>query len=186
VTQGVRHLLGAIAGAVLTPVIFLLILYGTDRLARAFQVFELDSAERYLGAFLVVLAAVAVGFLTTSLISPVGSLVSGLMFIGLGLWELVDTGSLFDVVQEVLPDRPERAFLTVSVLGMWLFIGVVLLVSSVSPSRWRSKSTPDRLRPGAPSAAYAGAPSPPGSYQPWPAAQPTAPPAAPQPGRPQP
>jgi hypothetical protein len=131
----IRHLVGLIVGAVATPVILLLLIYGTDRLIRAFQIIDLESADRYVGALLIALAAAIVGVLVTPWVSPVGSLVPGLAFTGLGLLDLVSHETVADLA-DVFPDRASFSFLDLAAFGTFLLVGLVLVVASIPPSRW--------------------------------------------------
>jgi len=144
--NGARHGLGVVAGLVATPVIFAGLLYGTERLLRNRQVTLVQFQDKIRSegivailVFLVVAAVIAV--LVGSRISPLASLIPGAVLTLYGLPWLVKPVWMSDKMPD-LPDKYDIANLTLSPLGIPLLIGMILLLASLIPSRWRASGAP--------------------------------------------
>lgn len=149
-----RHVVGGLVGLVASPVLLALVLFGWDHLLRASVIF--DDGERYVGSFLMAVAAVGIGLLAGSRISPIASLIAGATFTGIAGLDLVARDLLVDV-SELLPTRQDSTLVIFAANGFALLIGVLLLVSSIPPSRWRSRAV---------GTARAVSPVPPAGYHP--------------------
>ncbi|MCW2889350.1 MAG: hypothetical protein QOE54_2296 [Streptosporangiaceae bacterium] len=165
--NGVRHVLGLVAGVILAPAVAAGLFYGTERMARFFQIYLLHSGAQWVPLAVLTAVGVTLGVLAGSRISPLGSLVPGLLFTGVGgLWVVAPTWMARNSARK-LPDSLERGYQIVGPYGLLLVLGLVLFVASLPPSRWRAREpriaarhtyeygTPDaRLDRGAEQGAY--------------------------------
>src|SRR3954454_5488929 len=87
--NGARHTMGAIAGLISTPVLAVALMFGTERLTRAFQTFLLDESGQWPAGAAMLVAGILMGVLVGSRISPLASLVPGVVFTAVGLLWLV-------------------------------------------------------------------------------------------------
>jgi hypothetical protein len=137
--NGLRHVLGLIAGVILAPVIAAGLLYGTDRLARLFQTYFFRGNDQWTAVAILTLAGVTLGVLVGSRISPLASLIPGLLFTGVGgLWAVAPVWMTRHSSHK-LPDAFDRGYQYVGPYGVLLVLGLLLLVGSLSPSRWRAR-----------------------------------------------
>ncbi|MBA9007981.1 hypothetical protein [Thermomonospora cellulosilytica] len=136
-SNGARHGLGFLLGLVAAPVIFGLLLFGTERLIRANQQFQ-DGPERWIGAVFVLLAAAVVGLLIGSRVSPLASLVCGGILALVNLPWLQLSSDLAKQVFELVPNGYGNSFITLMTLGVSGMIGGALMIGSLPPSRWRA------------------------------------------------
>ncbi|RVX46311.1 hypothetical protein EDD27_9187 [Nonomuraea polychroma] len=156
--NGVRHLIGAGAGLLATPLIAAGLSYGAvERYVRMPKItVDWIAMPVFVGAFVVI------GVLVGSRLSPLASLLPGLVFGGLGGASLARIGLggdhtlWFDLVPR------EYHLLYAALLNNWsLPVGCVLLVASAFPSRWRGKAAARHEPPAAPPEEEAAAPEPP-------------------------
>ncbi|TMR10029.1 hypothetical protein ETD86_41165 [Nonomuraea turkmeniaca] len=152
-SNGARHVLGVVAGLLLPPLIAAGLWYGVGELrltaAQAFQI-------SWSAIGVLVAAGIGLAFLAGSRLSPVASLLGGLSFTVLGLLPLLATlGVPLLLPENLLPDLLETGYNTIAYTGLQLVLGVVLLMVSLFPSRWRSTAEPAVYSP-----AYNEAPSP--------------------------
>jgi hypothetical protein len=143
--NGVRHVFGLLAGLIAAPVSVIGLCYGIGRMQRTFQYFFHPGSQ---WAPMVILAAVGVvlGALVGSRISPLASLLPGLLFGGAGaLWALAPEWTLRDTAHR-LPDALDRGYQIAGPYGVLLLVGLLLLVGSLPPSRWRPRESPTPAR----------------------------------------
>src|SRR5262245_26004736 len=138
-SNGARHGLGVLAGLILTPIIAAGLVYGTWRTLSGAQQFGITSNEYRIGlaslALTGVVAAIAVG----SRLSPLGSLIPGLAFTGLGgLWAAAPQWASENTGGK-LPDKLDAGYQSISGSGVLLMIGLLLLVASLFPARWQDQ-----------------------------------------------
>ncbi|MEW1841070.1 hypothetical protein AB0392_24250 [Nonomuraea angiospora] len=134
-SNGARHVLGVVAGLLLPPIIAASLCYGIgDHLLRFQSAFELS----WLGLSVIVASGIAFAFLAGSRLSPIASLLGGLMFTALGVLPIVELRGVRVLPDHWLPNVMEQGFRTVADSGVLLFLGVALVVVSLFPSRWRS------------------------------------------------
>ncbi len=157
----IRHVVSGAIGVVLTPVILFLLMFGIAQLLEAFRTFDLSSADRYLGALLVALAAAGIGALVGSWLSPVGSLVAGVAFTGLGAVGVVSPSTSFDLADVFQADLQSSLF-SILTTGTALLVGIVLLVASIPPSRWKAPAGRPPVWPAGPPQGYDAYPGHPG------------------------
>jgi hypothetical protein len=146
-SSGARHGLGAVIGLVLTPVIGWLLMFGMDRWTGATRMLERAESDRWVGMAVIVLAAVLLGVLMGSRLSPLASLVPGVLLTLAGLPWLIREGWSVRVQREILPERTYMLYAAVGSLGIWIFIGCMLLAASVPPSRWRAAAAGSPRQP---------------------------------------
>ncbi|MFI7447307.1 hypothetical protein ACIBQX_07385 [Nonomuraea sp. NPDC049714] len=130
-----RHLLGIVAGLLLPPLIAAGLLYGVSELTLTMQRML---AFSWLGLGLLVLSGIALAFLAGSRLSPVASLLGGLTFVAVGSLPLLELmGRTRILPRGFLPAMLDNGYRNLSYQGILLVIGVLLLVVSAFPSRWR-------------------------------------------------
>jgi hypothetical protein len=134
-TNGVRHALGLVAGLLLPPLIAAGLMYGVAELTFTMQRMLGFS---WLGLGLLVLSGIALAYLAGSRLSPVASLLGGLMFVLVGSLPLLELMSRTRILPRgFLPSMLDNGYRNLSYQGILLVIGVLLLVVSAFPSRWR-------------------------------------------------
>ncbi len=132
--NAVRHTLGFFAGLVALPGVLLPLCYGSVQITRDYQALAKPSAT---GIAAVLGAGLILGVLCGSRVSPLGSLVPGAVFLLYGVAWSVDPYAMSGSVVDPLPDELRRGLLELTSLGVVLVLGVLLVVASVPPSRWR-------------------------------------------------
>lgn len=136
-SNGARHALGVLAGLILTPLIAVGLAFGVGELSVTFQK---TLQTPWLGLGVLIATAVLLGFLTGSRISPVASLLAGLLYTLLGAVPWVANTLRIDVdFTSFLPRQLDNGYITLQYLGLFIILGVALLTVSVLPSRWRGK-----------------------------------------------
>ncbi|MFC5822334.1 hypothetical protein [Nonomuraea insulae] len=121
--NGVRHLLGAGAGLLATPLIAAGFLYSSNL------------AERWIALVVLGASMVVVGVLAGSRISPLASLVPGLAFAG---------AAAFARSPWIVLIQAEYTKTYLDLIDIWgLTTACVLLAASVFPSRWRGVRKPE-------------------------------------------
>lgn len=162
-SNGARHGLGVLIGLVVTPVIALCLMYSTTRFTEYFRYFFTRGGEdRWIGAAAVVVAAVLVGLAAGSRVSPLGSLVPGAVYTAIGLlWLAAPRFAIEHSGRDLLGHRLYLGYTTLAPYGVFLLLGVALLVASLAPSRWKARTAP-APRYGGPPPAPMGPPPMPG------------------------
>jgi hypothetical protein len=170
---GTRHLLGAISGVVAIPVVAAVTVGGLGYIQNAYNFYLTRPAALYLAAGLIVVAGVLVALLVGTRISPLASLLPGVAYIALGVGGVVLPETMAKALRAVLPmtlhissSGMTLPFGQAAVETVWgggfLLLGVILLVASIAPSRWRAKP-----RPVAPGTHRMDAGPGPGPDEPW-------------------
>lgn len=154
-SNAVRHVLGVVAGLLLTPLLVVALAYGTGQIIFALRMFTMP----WPGALALAACAVVLGFLAGSRLSPVASLMAGLTYTLAGLAMIIVELYPADLM-ELLPATLRVGFDTLGQMGLVFVLGVLLLTASAFPSRWRAT----RPRPGVPPAPYGPPPQQPPSY----------------------
>ncbi|GLZ03938.1 hypothetical protein Acsp03_14040 [Actinomadura sp. NBRC 104412] len=181
-SNGARHGIGVLVGLVVTPVVAFCLLYGVGRMTDFFRVPALEGRwpDRLIALAVLVVAAVLLGLVMGSRLSPVASLVPGVVFTAFGLLWLLMPEFAGERTGNMLPRSLDFGYGVVAPYGILLLLGVALLVASMSPSRWRvAGASPARSRYGMPPAPmgpggaapppqYGAPPVPAGQYRPAP------------------
>jgi hypothetical protein len=142
-----RHIGTLIAAIVIGPLAWILIAYGQDRTATAFANAQSKGAF-HTGDFvrpLIFLAAAGVllGLIATLRFSPLGAVVTGVVYVMSYVWLFVDAKGLLDLFKRDLSIGGQRADPTTPVrTGTTLLVGALLLVAVASVSRWRRWPAP--------------------------------------------
>ncbi|NUW37212.1 hypothetical protein HTZ77_38280 [Nonomuraea sp. SMC257] len=142
-SNGVRHVLGVVAGIILPPLIAVMLMYGVTEVNLSFHNFVVS----WTGLALVVLAGALLAVLAASRVSPVASLLGGIGFTLLGVLPFIEIMSGPIVPDRLMSGWLRNGYLTLGLTGTFLLLGIVLLVSSAFPSRWRG-SRPVVVTPG--------------------------------------
>jgi hypothetical protein len=182
-SNGARHGLGVLLGLVVTPVIALCLMYGTTKFTEFFRYFiTRGGEERWVGAAVVLVAAVLIGLVAGSRVSPLASLIPGAVYTAVGLLWIASPRFAFEHAgRDLLGRKLYFGYTTLAAYGIFLLLGVALLAASLSPSRWKSRQAtagappfggpppapmgPPPMHPG-----HMGAPQPhpaPGQAPPW-------------------
>ncbi|WP_219462306.1 TMEM165/GDT1 family protein [Nonomuraea rhizosphaerae] len=132
-SNGARHALGVVAGLLLSPLIAVTLAYGVWLVSVSIRQFQVS----WLGLLICVAAGVLLALLVSSRLSPLASLIGGLLFTAFGLLPILETTGF-----RVLPESAYRGeigngFLTLTYSGFLLVLGVLMLGASAFPSRWR-------------------------------------------------
>jgi hypothetical protein len=137
-----RHIWTLIAAVVIGPLAWVLIAFGQDRSAEAFAKAQ-SSGAFHTGDFvrpLLYLAAAGLllGLIGTLRFSPLGSTLTGAVYVASYVALLIDPKGLLDQFKHNLSVFGQKADPTTPVqTGTTLIVGAVLLVSVVSAARWR-------------------------------------------------
>jgi hypothetical protein len=157
----VRHLGSIVLSLILAPVVYVLAGIGV---VEAVENASVAPQHDYLKTTLGILALGAAGLLYCLLvmtrISPIGPVLAALLYFAVSVWALFAFASLADLLPEPLFGIRRAAFAPLN--GITLLLAVPLLVTIVSPRRWRRSAQPAAPVPAAP----VGYPPPPASYHP--------------------
>lgn len=141
-SNGARHTWGLLLGVVLTAALAGLLIFGTYRLQHGFVV-EGHKTDKWLGGGLLAGAAVVFALLAASRLSPLGSLIGGLILTAAGVLFFVSQKTTADLINR-FPFKGQRVTLAgLEEEGFILFAGVGLLFASFFPSRWRARPDAD-------------------------------------------
>ncbi|MER6811354.1 hypothetical protein ABT299_18960 [Spirillospora sp. NPDC000708] len=207
-SNGARHGIGAAVGLVATAVLTYCLTMGTYKMSMTQRYYaatfrNYHGSELWVGAGLLVVAAVVLGLVVGSRVSPIASLIPGVIYTAVGLLWIADAQwAMQNTAKKSFPDDLTMAYLNLATFGVFLLLGVGLLVASVPPSRWRARAAgaaapryagpppapmgPPPGAPGAPGApAPLGGPQAPAQDSPWGRPPQYAPPAAQPSGQPQ-
>ncbi|OLT23761.1 hypothetical protein BJF79_45810, partial [Actinomadura sp. CNU-125] len=131
------------AGLVAVPLIAAGLLYGVYQMHRSVgrvaATLGGDAGnERWTGAALLLGTAVVLAFVVASRVSPLASLIPGVVFTAVGGAWIVDPGWM--IRQEITRDLPNEFELPyIGILapyGVFLLLGLLLLAASAMPGRW--------------------------------------------------
>jgi hypothetical protein len=137
-SNGARHTWGILVGVVLTAALAALLVYGTNRLQHGYLI-QLHKNDKWIGGGLLAGGAVVFALMTASRLSPVGSLIGGLLLTAAGVLFFVSQKTTADLINR-FPLKGQRVTLAgLEDGGFILVVGVGLLVASLFPSRWRSQ-----------------------------------------------
>lgn len=164
-----RHGIGTLIGVVATPLIAGCLAYSVDdvRMSVAAALAEkangvpaADAAGDDWTALAFLLAGAAViGLVVNARLSPLASLVPGVLISALGLaWFTQTAWMLENSTPEFVPEDFFSGYTNMAANGTFTIIGIALLVASVLPGRWRG-TRPATAAPVAPAAPKEARPS---------------------------
>ncbi|MCP9967372.1 hypothetical protein LUX57_21495 [Actinomadura madurae] len=141
-SSGARHGLGVVIGLVVTPVIAVCLMYSTTKFSEYFRYFYTrGGGDRWLGAAVVLVAAVLVGVVVGSRISPLASLIPGFVYTAVGvLWVASPRWAIGHSGRDLFPRELYLGYTFIAPYGIFLLLGVALLAASVAPSRWKART----------------------------------------------
>lgn len=152
-----RHVWSLIAGVVIAPSAWFLIAFGQGAMSRG-QALNDFKGDFILGGLLVVGVGLLLGLISSLRVSPVGALVTSLVYLGASMFALFARQDALKVFsQEVtLGDYKTNLAdpLNTSVLAV---VGGMLLIAVFSPARWRgatAETTVDQWAPPPPPAPW--------------------------------
>jgi hypothetical protein len=144
--NGARHGLGVVIGLVLTPIIAACLMYGTNKL-RLVMTFGYarfrgyHGEELWIGTGVILLVAILLGLLAGSRLSPVASLIPGAALTAVGvIWFASPTWAVQHSGRDLLSRDMSYGYTTLGSMGIFFLLGVLLLVASLPPSRWKSRA----------------------------------------------
>ncbi|GAA2085301.1 hypothetical protein [Actinomadura alba] len=141
--NGARHAVGAVVGLIVTPLLAAALMFGTERFVRGFRYFVLDGTDRWIAGAVVLFVAAVLGVLAGSRVSPLASLIPGVVYFIVGLLWMVSPRFAMEHTMRKLPDTLDRGYLILGPYGFLLLVGGFLLVASLPRSRWAA-GTPRR------------------------------------------
>jgi hypothetical protein len=140
-SNAARHWLGALIGLALAPAIGAGLAYATWRTTSGAAQFGATSTEYRIGLASLAVIALVMAFAVASRMSPFASLLPGLALTALGgLWVAAPKFAR-DNTAGKLPDKLDDGYLLAAGTGLILMLGVLLLIASLFPSRWRARET---------------------------------------------
>jgi hypothetical protein len=141
-SNGARHTWGVIAGVVLTAALAGLLILGSYRLQHGYTI-QFHNQDKWIGAGLIAGAAIVFALLVSSRISPLGSLIGGVVLTAAGVLFFVSQKTTADLINR-FPFKQQRVTLAgLEEGGLILFLGVALLFASFFPARWRARARTD-------------------------------------------
>jgi hypothetical protein len=141
-SNGARHTWGFFAGVVLTAAIAALLIFGSYRLQHGYLT-QFHKQDKWIGGGLLVGAAIVYAILVASRLSPLASLIGGIVLTAAGVLFFVSQKTTADLINR-FPFKQQRVTLAgLEEEGFILFAGVGLLFSSFFPSRWRRRGEDD-------------------------------------------
>jgi hypothetical protein len=141
-SNGARHTWGFFAGLVLTAALGALLIFGTYRLQHGY-VTQFHKQDKWIGGGLIAAAAIVFALMAASRLSPVASLIGGIVFTAAGAVFFISQKTTADLINQ-FPFKEQRVTLAgLEDEGFILFAGVGLLFASFFPSRWRARVDDD-------------------------------------------
>jgi hypothetical protein len=129
-----------VAGLLLPPLIAAGLSFGVGEFTTRSRIaFELS----WLGLGVIAVSAILLAYLVGSRLSPVASLLGGLMFTALGVLPVLEMVTRQRLLpNQWLPDVVGIGYQTLAYSCLLLFLGITVLVASLFPSRWRATHRP--------------------------------------------
>ncbi|TDD42272.1 hypothetical protein E1286_31155 [Nonomuraea terrae] len=135
-SNGARHALGVVAGLFLPAIVTAALWYGVGDFGLQAQ---RDFRISWPAVAALAAAALLLAFLAGSRLSPIASLFGGLGFTTLGVLPVLELlGGTPLLPDDLLPGVMRTGMMTVAYSGLQAALGVMLLVVSMFPSRWRA------------------------------------------------
>jgi len=158
-STGARHILGVLLGIVVVPAIFGALFEANERQKAVLQTFQTTGTDHWAEMACFAAVAVIIGGVSGSRISPLASLVPGLVIGGFGVLWVVQPNNRSDTL---FPAGLRASYVTFGVSGLYLVIGGALLVASLFPARWRHRFPASAGRHSVDNADYGDTPQQPG------------------------
>lgn len=136
-SNGARHTWGFLAGLVLTAAFAALLIIGTYRLQG--NLTRPNMGDKWVGVGLIAAAAVVYALLLASRLSPLGSLIGGLVLTAAGMLFFISQKTATDLINQYPVEQHRVTLSGLENEGVILFAGVGLLFASFFPSRWRAR-----------------------------------------------
>ncbi|GAA4957244.1 hypothetical protein GCM10023224_48920 [Streptomonospora halophila] len=134
-----RHLIGLLAGAALAPVLWSGLAWSAQRVSTTVGEgggFDAPLTMTAVGVLMAV--GVACGFLAGARISPLAAFCCGGLVLSYALWPVLAPGTVDSALPDWIADDSVLHPLG-PVLLLALPLGTLLFISSLAPSRWRSR-----------------------------------------------
>lgn len=132
-----RHLGSIVLAIVFAPLTYLLAGYGQERFVDGTAGATTHWNDLSIGIVAIVVAAALYSILVMARISPLGPFLAALAFIGIELWAVFDQASLVKLLgTSVLGVRGAQV---APLSGLALFMAIPLIITIVSPTRWRGQ-----------------------------------------------
>lgn len=139
-SNGARHTWGFFAGVVLTAALVGLLIFGSYRLQHGYLT-QFHKQDKWIGGGLLLAAAIVFAILVASRLSPLGSLIGGIVLTAAGVLFFVSQKTTADLINR-FPYKEQRVTLAgLEEEGFILFVGAGLLFASLFPSRWRGRES---------------------------------------------
>ncbi|QBI52458.1 hypothetical protein [Streptomonospora litoralis] len=134
-----RHLIGLLAGTAAAPALWIALAWSAGRVSATAEGGEGFGGPLSLTAVGVLMAVgIACGFLAGARVSPLAAFCCGGLVLGYALWPVLAPGSADALLPGWIPD--DSAFHPLGPgLLLALPLGTLLFISSLVPSRWRSR-----------------------------------------------
>ena len=131
-----RHLLSVLLALILAPIVYICAGFSAAWFAEATTQGNADVAKGLLGLGAAVVGGAIYAILVLARISPMGPVLAGLLYLGVGAWAVTDQSTFADTM-------PTNLFGVNNVLQAAVPFGtsllaVPLLITVFSPRRWRS------------------------------------------------
>ncbi len=140
VSRTIRHVVGAIIGIVISPLAVAAFAYPAYRHGDRFSPLLLGDGRQLVVAAAMVACGIVLGLSAGSRVSPLASLIPGVILTGFGLvWALQPSWVVHRTLRGV-PDQFNAAYQAQAASGLLLMLGALLLVASIWPSRWHDSS----------------------------------------------
>ncbi len=141
-SNGARHTWGFFIGVVLTAALAGLLIFGSYRLQHGYAI-QFHKQDKWIGGGLIAAAGLVFALLASSRISPLGSLIGGLILTAAGVVFFISQKTAADLINR-FPFKQQRVTLAgIEEEGFLLYTGVALLFASFFPSRWRAREASD-------------------------------------------
>jgi len=135
-SNGIRHVLGLVLGLIAVPSILMLLYESNERQKVVLQTFQATGTAHWVEMACFAGVAVLIGLVSGSRISPLASLVPGLVFGAIGVLFAVQPNNNSG---SALPSAFRQSYLNFGASGLALILGGGLLIASLFPARWRSR-----------------------------------------------
>jgi len=137
-SNGARHTLGLLAGLAAVAAITGALYEAYERQRAVVRTFQTTGTDHWEQMACYAGAALVIGIVAGSRISPLASLVPGLVFGGFGVLWAVQPDTHSDTW---FPSSVRESYVAYGASGLFLLLGAALLIASLFPARWRSRAS---------------------------------------------